>query len=95
MIEREPSLESFAEGMPGGPENPLGARALYLYKNGQDTLYRIHGTDKPYSIGKRASSGCFRMVNQDVIDLYARTSRGAKVLVKQEVDKVSALNNRR
>lgn len=83
MIERKPELEEFADGMQAGVENPLGARALYLFKDGKDTLYRIHGTNRPFSIGKAASSGCFRMVNQDVIDLYDRVQKGAKVYVRQ------------
>jgi lipoprotein-anchoring transpeptidase ErfK/SrfK len=61
--------------------NPLGARALYLYKDGKDTLYRIHGTTEPDSIGRAVSSGCIRMMNQDVIDLFARVPLGAKVVV--------------
>ena len=59
------------KGMDGGVGNPLGARALYLFKDGKDTRYRIHGTTEPDSIGKAVSSGCIRMMNQDVIDLYA------------------------
>ena len=82
MIERKPELEEFADGMPPGIENPLGARAMYLFKDGKDTLYRIHGTNRPFSIGQAASSGCFRMVNQDVIDLYERVSKGARVFVR-------------
>jgi len=75
MIERQPYLPRF---MAGGPGNPLGARALYL---GQ-TMYRIHGTNEPWSIGKSVSSGCIRMINQDVIDLYSRVPVGAPVIVK-------------
>ncbi|MEL6947197.1 MAG: L,D-transpeptidase [Pseudomonadota bacterium] len=86
MIERKPSLKKYADGLKGSPANPLGARAMYLFKNGKDTLYRIHGTDKPHSIGRAASSGCFRMVNQDVIDLYNRVGKGGAVLVKPQVD---------
>ena len=68
--------------MPGGPNNPLGARALYLYQNGKDTLYRIHGTNKPTSIGKAASSGCNRMLNEDVVEVfkYARIRTDVYVL---------------
>ena len=66
----------------GGPENPLGARALYLYQGGRDTLYRIHGTNEPDKIGLAVSSGCIRMRNEDVIDLYNRVPVGAKVIVK-------------
>jgi lipoprotein-anchoring transpeptidase ErfK/SrfK len=68
-------------GMPGGPQNPLGARALYLWQGNVDTLYRIHGTNEPWKIGTSTSSGCIRMINQDVIDLYGRASVGAKVVV--------------
>ena len=81
MIERDPRLAEYADGMPGGPDNPLGARAIYLYENGQDTIYRIHGTSEPWSIGLSVSSGCIRMVNEDVIDLYERVEKGAKVIV--------------
>ena len=66
-----------------GPANPLGARALYLYHNGVDTLYRIHGTSEPWTIGTEASSGCIRMLNEDVIDLYAHVSIGTPVVVLQ------------
>lgn len=81
MIERDPSLAKWRDGQPGGVSNPLGARALYIYFNGQDSGYRIHGTNTPKSIGWAASSGCFRMLNQDVIDLYDRVQMGAKVVV--------------
>ena len=82
MIARDKSLAKYAKGMPGGPKNPLGARALYLYKNGKDTLYRIHGTNKPTSIGKAASSGCIRMLNEDVVEVfrYARIRTDVYVL---------------
>ncbi len=78
MIERQPYLPRF---MAGGPGNPLGARALYL---GQ-TVYRIHGTNQPQTIGHAVSSGCFRLVNEDVIDLYDRMPVGTKVIIKQAV----------
>jgi lipoprotein-anchoring transpeptidase ErfK/SrfK len=65
----------------GGPANPLGARALYLYEGGKDTLYRIHGTNQPEYIGQAISSGCIRMTNEDVIDLYGRVRQGAPVVV--------------
>lgn len=81
MIARNPSLEKWRGGMPGGLDNPLGARALYIYFGGADSGFRIHGTNEPFSIGRSASSGCFRMLNQDVIDLYERVQRGAKVVV--------------
>ena len=84
MIERQPELAKYCAdcgGMPGGIDNPLGARALYLHANGKDTLYRLHGTPDWRSIGTAASSGCIRMINQDVIDLYERARTGAKVVV--------------
>lgn len=82
MIAREPKkYTKWADGMAGGTQNPLGARALYLFKNGRDTLYRIHGTNEPWSIGESMSSGCIRMMNQDVIDLYRRIPAGTKVVV--------------
>ena len=65
----------------GGPRNPLGARGIYLYENGKDTLYRIHGTNQPEYIGQAISSGCIRMTNEDVIDLYSRVRLGATVVV--------------
>ena len=81
MIERDPHLEKWKDGQPGGVTNPLGARALYINIGGRDSGYRIHGTNTPSSIGWAASSGCFRMLNQDVIDLYDRVPMGAKVVV--------------
>lgn len=82
MIKREPQRYArWAGGMAGGESNPLGARALYLFKDGRDTLYRIHGTNEPDTIGEAVSSGCIRMMNQDVIDLYNRIPKGAKVVV--------------
>jgi lipoprotein-anchoring transpeptidase ErfK/SrfK len=81
MIVRRPELAQYADGMPGGPDNPLGARAMYLYAQGRDTLYRIHGTNEPQSIGHAASSGCIRMLNEEVIDLYQRAPIGTKVIV--------------
>jgi lipoprotein-anchoring transpeptidase ErfK/SrfK len=84
MIERSPEKAKWKNGMPGGPENPLGARALYLFQNGNDTLYRIHGTNEPLSIGKNASSGCIRMLNHDVVELYRRAPVGTRVVVMAE-----------
>lgn len=81
MIERQPELEEWRNGMPGGEDNPLGARALYLYSGGRDTLYRIHGTNQPWTIGQAMSSGCIRMRNEDVTDLYERVRIGARVVV--------------
>ena len=74
MIVRMPELAAYRDGMPGGPANPLGARALYIYQSGQDTLYRIHGTPEWWTIGHATSSGCLRMLNQDVVDLYSRVA---------------------
>ena len=74
MLKRHPDLPRF---MPGGPENPLGARALYL----GSTLYRIHGSNEPETIGQAVSSGCIRMLNEDVIDLYERAKVGTRVVV--------------
>jgi lipoprotein-anchoring transpeptidase ErfK/SrfK len=82
MIERTPRYAEWADGMPGGiPENPLGVRALYLFKGRGDTGFRIHGTNAPGSIGSAASSGCIRMLNHEVIDLYNMTRKGTKVIV--------------
>lgn len=83
MIERNPgAYEKYADGMPGGPKNPLGARALYLYdKNGNDTSIRIHGTTNPGSIGRAASNGCLRMRNEAVMDLYDQVPVGTPVYV--------------
>jgi lipoprotein-anchoring transpeptidase ErfK/SrfK len=83
MIERWPHLKPVVDagGLNGGPDNPLGARALYLFQGSKDTLYRIHGTNEPDKIGQSVSSGCIRMRNVDVIDLYNRAKVGAKVVV--------------
>jgi lipoprotein-anchoring transpeptidase ErfK/SrfK len=81
MIERDPLAAKYAGGMPGGPDNPLGARAIYLFEGAKDTLYRIHRTREPWSIGLAVSSGCIRMLNEEVIDLYDRVKIGAKVIV--------------
>lgn len=81
MIERQPELVKYQNGMAPGLNNPLGARALYLYQNGRDTLYRLHGTNEPWSIGRSVSSGCIRLFNQDIIDLYNRTPLDTTVVV--------------
>jgi len=82
MIRREPEkYAKYAGGVPGGPNNPLGARALYLYKGNRDTYYRIHGTTAPWTIGTASSNGCIRMINEHVIDLYDRVPMGATVVV--------------
>ena len=79
MKARAPDLP---ELVPAGPFNPLGARGIYLYRRNADTLYRIHGTNDQSTVGGFASSGCFRMSNADVIDLYRRVKVGATVIVK-------------
>jgi lipoprotein-anchoring transpeptidase ErfK/SrfK len=82
MIRRKPELAKWASGMPPGPQNALGARAMYLFNKGGDSGYRLHGTPEWWSIGKAMSSGCIRLMNQDIIDLYDRTEVGAKVIVR-------------
>jgi lipoprotein-anchoring transpeptidase ErfK/SrfK len=81
MVQRDVHAAQWANGMPGGPENPLGARALYLHANNLDTLYRIHGTNDPASIGKAMSSGCVRMLNEDIADLFERAPLHTRVVV--------------
>ena len=80
MVSLKPELPRYREA---GLDNPLGARALYLYQNGADTLFRIHGTNEPWSIGEQVSSGCVRMLNEDVLDLYNRVPVGTTVLVRR------------
>lgn len=82
MIERDPDLEKYRDGMEPGLGNPLGARALYLYQGNVDTLYRLHGTQEAFSIGHAVSSGCVRLLNQDIIDLYNRVPVGTRVVVR-------------
>jgi len=77
MIRHTPEYQEFAGGMPGGPENPLGARALYLFEGSRDTYLRIHGTPQPWSVGHRASSGCVRLVMAHIIDLYEQVEVGS------------------
>jgi lipoprotein-anchoring transpeptidase ErfK/SrfK len=87
MVARRPDIAPLltdlqsGRGMPGGAGNPIGARGLYLWQDNKDTLYRIHGTIEPESIGKSVSSGCIRMINQDVIHLYGRVAIGTEVKV--------------
>jgi lipoprotein-anchoring transpeptidase ErfK/SrfK len=83
MQHREERYRKLAGGLPGGLNNPLGARALYLYRGGHDIQFRIHGTNQPNSIGLAVSSGCIRMLNHDIIDLYDRASVGGRVVVIQ------------
>ena len=87
MLARKPELRQHMVqlqsgiGMKGGPDNPIGARAMYLWSGNKDTLYRIHGTNEPGTIGTNVSSGCIRLTNEDIVDLYNRTPIGAKVIV--------------
>ncbi|MEQ8374970.1 MAG: L,D-transpeptidase [Roseibium aggregatum] len=84
MIERQPELEKWSwrnGGMPPGLENPLGARALYIFQGNKDTLYRLHGTAEYWTIGTAVSSGCVRLMNQDIIDLHARVPVGSPIVV--------------
>jgi lipoprotein-anchoring transpeptidase ErfK/SrfK len=84
MIARDPSLAKWGVdngGMPPGLDNPLGARALYIFQDGEDTLYRVHGSPEWWSIGKSVSSGCVRLMNQDIIDLYDRVPQQSPILV--------------
>ena len=90
MLKRRPNLPRY---MAGGPDNPLGPRALYLYRDGQDTGYRLHGTTEPWSIGADASSGCIRMFPEDVIDLYQRCPQGTRVLVLRHIAARAAAGN--
>lgn len=86
MIARQPELAKYSAdngGMPPGLSNPLGARALYIFQNGEDTLYRLHGSPEWQSIGKAVSSGCVRLMNQDIIDLYDRVPNKARIVVWQ------------
>jgi len=85
MIARQPELEKWSAengGQPPGLKNPLGARALYIFQNGEDTLYRLHGTPEFWTIGKAVSSGCVRLVNQDIIDLYDRVATPTPIIVR-------------
>lgn len=88
MLRREPEKYGpVAGGVEGGLENPLGARALYLYKGGRDTLFRIHGTPYPWTVGGTESGGCIRMFNQDAIHLYANTPKGTRVVILSQAEK--------
>ncbi|MFI0847678.1 L,D-transpeptidase [Mesorhizobium sp. IMUNJ 23232] len=104
MIDRQPELEQYRArqigkknewegGMPPGPNNPLGARALYIFQNGEDTLYRLHGSPEWWSIGKSVSSGCVRLINQDIIDLYDRVPEGTNIVVASGVGIGVSRNN--
>jgi lipoprotein-anchoring transpeptidase ErfK/SrfK len=80
-LQEKPSLAKYSTGMPGGPDNPLGARAMYLFKGEVDTINRIHGGTKPAQIGGKKTAGCIGMLNMDVIDLYARVTVGTRVVM--------------
>ncbi len=91
MIRREPDVYAqFAGGMEGGLRNPLGARALYLYRGSRDTMYRIHGTNSVSSIGRATSAGCIRLFNQDIIHLYNQVRPGAQVRVRTRAESIAA-----
>jgi len=90
MIHRMPTYAHYAAGLPGGINNPLGARALYLYRGNQDTDFRLHGTIEPETIGTKVSSGCIRLFNHDIIDLYNRVPVGTQVIVLQEGESARA-----
>jgi lipoprotein-anchoring transpeptidase ErfK/SrfK len=91
MQARDERAREWRNGMPGGPRNPLGARALYLFQGGRDTLYRIHGTNEPQSVGRAVSSGCIRMLNADVIDLYERVPTGTRVVVLPSLSPIARI----
>lgn len=87
MVRTMPDLYGpLKNGLAGGVDNPLGSRALYLYKGGRDTMYRIHGTMDPSSVGKATSAGCIRMFNQDVMDLFNEISSGTRVKVRTQAE---------
>jgi lipoprotein-anchoring transpeptidase ErfK/SrfK len=90
MMDREARYRHLAGGMAGGLGNPLGPRALYLYQGDEDTLFRIHGTTEPETIGGAVSSGCIRLINQDIIDLYSRVKIGSHVVVIQRSRELSS-----
>jgi len=90
MIRTRPDLYAdYAGGLPGGLLNPLGARALYLYRGGRDTMFRIHGTADAASVGHATSAGCIRLFNQDIIDLYDRVPNGTQVKVRSEAESLA------
>lgn len=90
MVRTRPDLyAAYAGGLPGGLTNPLGARALYLYRGGRDTMFRIHGTADAASIGYATSAGCIRLFNQDAIDLYSRADNGTRVKVRTEAESLA------
>ncbi len=85
-IHRKPELEPYSVangGMDPGPGNPMGARALYLFQNGEDTLYRVHGDASPRELGKAVSSGCIRMLNADIVELFRLVESGTEVMIEE------------
>lgn len=89
MLRTEPDVYGdFARGIPGGLRSPLGARAMYLYRDGKDTMYRIHGTNDLASIGNSGSAGCIRMFNHDIIHLFDKVPNGTKVVMRSQADSV-------
>ena len=93
MIARQPELEQYSAengGQPPGLDNPLGARALYIFQNGQDTLYRLHGSPEYWTIGRAVSSGCVRLINQDIIDLHDRVATPSPIFVRGSASARSA-----
>ncbi len=87
MVARQPELEPYSianGGMDPGPTNPLGARALYIHQGGRDTLYRVHGTHQPWSIGRSISSGCIRLLNQDIVHLHDNVRDGSTIVVQHD-----------
>jgi lipoprotein-anchoring transpeptidase ErfK/SrfK len=90
MVRTRPDLyAAYAGGLPGGLENPLGARALYLYRGGKDSMFRIHGTSDSASIGHATSAGCIRLFNQDIVDLYNKVPNGTRVKVRTEAESLA------
>lgn len=90
MVSRDPQRYApYRFGVQGGPGNPLGARALYLYQDGEDTHYRLHGTVEPWTVGTMASAGCVRLINQDIIDLYSRVDLGTRVVILPPEERVA------
>ncbi|AGT10197.1 L,D-transpeptidase [Paracoccus aminophilus] len=89
MVRTEPELYGHLKnGLPGGSSNPLGSRALYLYQGDRDTMYRIHGTMDPSSIGKATSAGCIRLFNQDIMDIFGETKIGTHVKVRSQAESI-------
>ncbi|SIR03065.1 Lipoprotein-anchoring transpeptidase ErfK/SrfK [Paracoccus thiocyanatus] len=90
MVRTQPELyRPLRGGLPGGVDNPLGSRALYLYKGSRDTMYRIHGTMDPSSVGKATSAGCIRLFNQDIMDLFEQIPKGAPVKVRTRAESLA------